>query len=343
MDKENIIQIALITLGTICILISTVQTYYGYYEAVNKMFFMAIGLTLLISIGLAIFNYMIYQDVAHGTGDKKHIYLIFYLAFAIFSFAANINAFYSQYMKREIINNGLSNLKSDMSRLEKDITVAIDKSRGVDSLILDVENLRDALVKQVNDRVVPGVGVRAKLLITELEDKLATKLTIPYGEPSQQAAGLSQLIDDLLQNIVNVKMNTFNDLQEESSISLTTLISEIDSVRLTNKLNDDEQLKVRIIEKYNTLSEKAEAIINNKKLFRSKRIKDEDQELGSIKHTFTSMRKKEYQNASIIAIMLSLLIDLITPAAIIAVHLPMNRRKQGRFPNRRKKKEDIIK
>lgn len=324
-------------LAVLCIGYSTLQTAVGYELATGGKE-KAWTISIIISICLMILNAQLWQNLSGRAFVKSWIVGVLYLAVASFSFSANFNAFFSEYMKKELLYDDLEKLQADLTAIKTQAVFALEKSHNANKIREDVQLLKTTLIEQILDPATPGYGTKAKKIVKDIEKILGVELTIPAGSPLQLAKAFGQQIDKLLEAKVAPIANEANKLKHGIEIAANNLQNKIDSAKATpDNIEDDKLVIEQGIKVYNSIGEEASKMINDITIFKFNRQSSENVEIGKISHSFKVALRGDYRTGALVSAGLSVLIDLLVPIMIIILTLfsPGKTKDQSiRFPSR---------
>lgn len=320
-------------LALICIGYSTYQTANGYELATGGLT-KAWVIATIVSIGLVLCNVLLWITIFSRFYFKALIVGIFYLVIASFSFSANFNAFYSDFMKKELLYDELEGLQSEIKSIETRAIKALDAKP--DTLKVKVELLKTTLVEQILDPGLLGYGPKAKKHVQDLNKVLDVELTIPAGSPRLIAESFSRQIDKLLKLKLESITNKSDQLKQKIISTVKNLQTQIDSARISvGNITDDKYIIEQCIKVHNQIGEE---ILSFTGAFRFSRLTAENVEIGKISHSFRSAFKRKAKEPLLVAVGLSSLIDLIVPVMIIVLTIMTSEKKRNKgisFPERR--------
>jgi hypothetical protein len=314
-SPQRLENLVLVLLAVICVSISFVQTAVGYEELAGSVFTWLFS--LVISLFILLLNYR-FREALRLEYPVAGI-LLFFVVVVGFSFAGNFNAFYSQFMRKELYEDELNAFKSKLTGIQEKAVTALNNSHDAEALKAKVLQARDKLVLQITDKGNPGIGDRAREIIRELEGYLGRPLTILVGSSNEEQAQLmAQQIDRILAQEIPKRSDKANQL-----------------VRVVNSLADSAKTKTDyvlsspyLLEKYGkeTLNELAAAHndIGQKTLgylgedkFSFNEIQSRNAQVGKISASFQSAMRGDNNQATFIAAVASLAVDLLVPLYIL--------------------------
>lgn len=348
-EKATIKDVPILLVAVLCLLISTVQTKKGYELAAGGEP-QAWAISLIITTVLGSLYYQLRQKLKEGSFINTTVFS--YLIVVPFSCVANFNAFYSEDMKEELLYNELEKLQGDLISIRTQATRALEIKSGAKDVEEKVNLLKSTLTQQILDPGAPGLGMKARQILKDLESVLGVKITEPAGESPLIAKSIERQIDGLLK-IKIASMTDQSDILIDKIKSITdNLHSKIITAKSTKTLLDDSEVIEECIDAYNGIGEETEKTIGDPSTFSFKRIASESEEIGKISHSLNSAVQYKHRAAIIPALGLSLLIDLIVPAIITMLYfktykkrkeLGIFTRRDERTQLRRKSLDDILK
>jgi hypothetical protein len=310
---ENLV---LVILALICVSISFIQTAKGYDELAGPIFNWAFS--LVISLFILLLNFRFRDHLRKGLTILG--ILAFYLMVTSFSFAGNFNAFYSQFMQKELYENELKDFRAELEGIQQKAVTALDNSNNADEIRAEVLPLKRALEAQIKNPGNPGMGQKAKSLISEIETILGTTITPLQGASYEETANLmGAQIENVLNDQLSVLTADADRLKSRINIMADSIKPAIDQTLLaggeTLKANGKELLDetARI---HNTIGELAMNTLGAEQ-FNYESIQSQHSQVGKISHSFQSAMRGDNPQAAWIAGVASLAVDLLVPLYIV--------------------------
>lgn len=315
--------IALIFLG-----ISVWQTGLGY----QLMFGEILAWLFSFCLGITMFYLLIQMRRNRINGVSAIGPLIAYLVVAIFSFLGNFNALYTRFNEDELYKKELLDKKED---LVGSVVMAKNELSKVDPesifLITSVNSLKKQLKMQILDPANPGIGIRSKIIINDLEDKLGQKLTEFSGTPEQLAAKYVENIE----NILDIKLNVAELMRSRELIDDITDKHDDALVDIDNALTDNvDALKARkaIQEGVNSINE----IGSKTKNFVGHQYEYEkaifvNQEVGKLSFSIKSALSGDNNFSAIITFFVAIAIDGLIPLVVFLSTIQENPRYRDNY------------
>lgn len=305
----------LIILALICISISFVQTAIGYEELAGSIFTWLFSLVICLFILLLNFRF---REALRNEEALIGIVFFFFIVIA-FSFAGNFNAFYSQFMKKELYEEELKEFRSKLTGIEQRSVTALDNSHDAVELRTKVNQARDRLVLQITDKGNPGIGERAKEIIQEIEGYLNQPLTILRGDSYEdQARLMAQQINRILDEEIpkrSAKANELiayiNDLADTTRKNIDYMLSSPYLLETYGKETLNEAAST-----YNTIGQRTQGLLGEA-TFSFEEIQSRHAQVGKISATFQSAMRGDNRQATFIAAIASLAVDLLVPFYIL--------------------------
>lgn len=320
-EESKLPYILISLLAILCIGYSTVQTAKGYELATGGELKAWVYATM-ISIGLVLLNILLWQNLKARRIIRALIVGGFYLIIASFSFAANFNAFFSEFMKEELLYDDMEKLQADLRGIETRAYEALENTNNAKFIEERVRLLKTTLIQQILNPGNPGYGSKSQKIAEELSSILGVELTIPDGSPQLIARSFERQIDELLDTKLQAITEKSNKHINKISQTIENLQARIDSAKITQEdVADDIIVIEQGIKVYNTIGEETSQMINDTSIFNFQRITAENIEIGKITHSFKSALKKEYFEGALFAVGLSAFIDLIVPIMIVILNL----------------------
>lgn len=301
----------LIVLTLICISISFIQTAVGYEELAGSIF------TWLFSLVICLFILLLNFRFREALRREERVVgiLFFFLIVISFSFAGNFNAFYSQFMKKELYEEELKEFRSELTGIEQRAITALNNSHDADALRANVNQARDKLVLQITDKGNPGIGDRAKSIIKELEGYLGQPLTILEGDSyEEQARLMAQQINRILEQEDPKRSARADELIADINELADTARESIDYVLSSPYLleNYGKETLNEVASIHNTIGQRTQGLLGEAN-FTFDEIQSRNAQVGKISATFQSAIRGDNRQATFIAAIASLAVDLLVP------------------------------
>lgn len=304
-------------------------TFKGFYF--DFSFFPAFIIALIIGLGLLIINFKI-RD-AKRDGESLAPPLTAFFLFLIFSFISNTNAFYSFFLEKDgskntqieawrVFDKGTETLVDSLNKYTKTSDYQKNKKK------LDQEYFN--FEKQVKDLNNPGVGAEARRHLGAIEDILNVVLTDlkrpPKGSAPSAYTGYLNDMKNLIyeqfeanyskSNIVKIKLLIKNI--EKSKIEHQSHVQ----IKKSHESNEDKHFNSSETDKMDqelrSFKTKAQDLISfNKPIEMINRLSDD---IGSFQYTWANFLNREYPMAIILSVLLSLMLDILTPFLSILLY-----------------------
>ncbi len=268
--------------------ISLYQTAIGFTDLVGEVF----------SWGFSIGITMIMFFLTHTIGNRRINHqgisglVIFFTICSLFSYSGNFNAIYTQYQTEQLYRDEITLHKQQLEDLMASSTKALNNFSPENSRkALKVEQLTNQLVRQITDDARPGLGERAKAIISEIEDVLGQNLTEFAGTPEQ----LAQKYQENIKDIANKKF-TAGDLGRVDKIKEQNRVMANGLYELaTNSLSSSQYIRdigydvtLKMVDGINKIGVRTQEFINDSQKFSFEKVKFENQEVGKIAFSFKS-------------------------------------------------------
>lgn len=309
---ENLI---LIILAFICVSISFIQTARGYDELAGPIFNWAFS--IVISLFILLLNYRFRDHLRKGITILG--ILAFYLVVTSFSFAGNFNAFYSQFMQKELYENELKDFRAKLEGIQQKSVTALNNSNDSEEIRAKVLPLKRALVEQIKNPGNPGMGQKAKSLLTELEGLLGTTITILQGSNYEETA---KLMGDQVENILNDQLTALTGdtdrLVAKINLMADSIKPEIDQTLADNQLLQEggKAILTNTARIHNTIGELTMNTLGPNQ-FTYEPVQSRHAQVGKISHSFQSAMRGDNPQAAWIAAVAGLAVDLLVPLYIL--------------------------
>ncbi len=306
----------LIILALICVSISFLQTARGYDELAGPVFNWAFS--IVISLFILLLNFRFRDHLRKGLAIAG--ILAFYLIVTSFSFAGNFNAFYSQFMEKELYETELKVFRSDLEGIQQKAITALDNSNNADEVRAKVLPLKRALEEQIKNPGNPGLGEKARSLITEIESILATPITLLQGRSYEETA---TLMGQQIENVLNDQLSVLTADADRLALRINTMADSIkpeidaalqqggDVLKANGKRLLDETAGI-----HNTIGALALNTLGEGQ-FTFEPIQSKHAQVGKVSHSFQSAMRGDNPQAAWIAGVASLAVDLLVPLYIV--------------------------
>jgi len=294
--------------------ISVYQTAKGYTQMFK-------GAAWIMSIGIGIMMLFLAFEMRKRKkrGEKTLGLLMGYFVLAIFSFIGNFNALYTNYYTDSLYETELSNHQRELTEIS---TYAIEALKNADPISLklknDVDGLKEQLKTQITNTSDPGIGRKAKVIISDIESALGKELTYLKGNPKQQAKMYADNIDQLL----NTKLKGSKLFKANELISTIELMkSEIEPQILEvlssdNILKEGEEINRKAMTTINNIGAKTENFLGKSK-FKYDKATFTNQDMNKISHSFRSaFSNSDNKWAAIIIVIAAIFIDAVVPFVV---------------------------
>ncbi len=310
---ENMV---LVMLALICVSISFIQTGRGYDELAGPIFNWAFS--IVISLFILLLNFRFRDHLRKGLAIVG--ILAFYLIVISFSFAGNFNAFYSQFMEKELYETELKDFRSDLEGIQQKAVTALDNSNNADEIRAKVMPLKRALEEQIKNPGNPGLGQQARSLINEIEAVLQTPITLLQGRSYEETA---TLMGDQIENVLNDQLSILTADTDRLIARINTLADsiqpEVDAALLDGGellVSNGKQLLDETAGIHNTIGELTMNTLGSEQ-FSYEPIQSKHAQVGKISHSFQSAMRGDNPQAAWIAGVASLAVDLLVPLYIV--------------------------
>ncbi len=307
----------------IVLLASSFSAYTTYLGFVNDLPTEAsIVIAAIIGLGLFIINMKIKEYRVGGQSVARP--LLAFLVFLLFSFLSNTNAFYTFFLKKDIVPQTQIKAEKDFDKgtsvilaaLKKN-TISVNAARTKQDLDIATRNLYNQMVDPAN----PGLGEKAKQHLSEIETILGIHLTKLKSPPAKASIKKHKKFADHLIGLIDEQFKT------KYIVGTTEEIKEFE-----NKIETRRTLYRQIIIDKNYKSDitdgmardlasiniKAEKLINFKGEVPV--IDTEADDIGSFNYTWTNFAKGTNKSAIILSIALSLMLDTLAPILAILLY-----------------------
>ena len=295
-------------------------TYLGFSYDLPK--FLSVVIAIIIGLGLLMINFKLRDHSISGDGILKPITA--FLIFLIFSFISNTNAIYTYFLQNDIVEQTQVNAWQNFDKGTSMILAAIDDNSIILEAIRKKQNLdiaRKNLYDQITDIANPGMGMKARLHLEEIETILEvrlTQLTPPSGSGSfSRYETYADKMDELILSLFKSKYKTskiqkIEDLNNELQKLRLVYEEEITSKNFSSRITDLMKIDLE------SFKIKAKSLIN----FTDEipEINDTADDLGSFQYTWNNFYNFINPSAIILSILLSIMLDTLTPVLFLLLY-----------------------
>ncbi len=279
--------VLLSVLALLLVGVSFWQTFLGLDQLFGKAsLFIALILALLLL-------YLAYTIRQHKKAGKSVVGLSFTYCFvALFCFAANFNAIYTRFMKKEIYLEEMTRVRDTFPDMVNQVEAQLNYNYDP-KVRADIRDLQTQLRIQIVDPQNAGIGPEARKLITKIEGKLGKTLT-PLTPKSKDVEGykdlarrMSDQISDLIDNLSQEERDLQAENKKKSAMVTKQLNEGIDNVDFYIDSDDGKSLFNKInqaIASYNSQGRKSEIILNGK--YQHQVLTTDISQVGKISYTF---------------------------------------------------------
>jgi hypothetical protein len=311
-DGSGFRLVIILIITFLCLGISFVQMMRGYREfgglLISGVFSFVVVLILF---------YLIFELHKAKKENKSVVWILaWYMFFVLVSFAGNFNAFYTFFMKNELLKTEVEEKYSDLSKLRADAEVALYKSKKIDEKVMD---LMSQLKVQIESRNEPGCGPKCEALLQNIEAALGHQLTRIKALPNKKVLSEDQMKDSLDKLVNGYRRLVIGDEQTnllaamdqdiallqpdvEASIKSPELYAQETVSKIVNKFNLH-ALNVRKLAGENYKVEMA--------------LSADNAELGKISQTFNSASHHLGHWGTWVSGFAALMVDLFVPLFVL--------------------------
>lgn len=304
----------------ICLGISFYQVTIGYKDLVGSYW-----LSGLISLVIVLILFYLAYEIREQRRKNQSIvkYFIAYFVFVLFSFAGNFNAFYTQFMKGELLKAELVEKHDAFTKLREDAKIALESS--TQDISPQINQLVGQLESQIKNPSEPGCGSKCEEVLVTLEGLLGTKITrLTSNDKNFLIQEYRKLVEDASKSKLELAKSTDkNRLIEQIDNDILIFKPQIDAA-MQDPTNKALGLIGVMVDKYKDYGKKVKAFAG--KLFNyDEQIKVNNAEIGRLNFTFSSAKENIENWGTWIAGFLSLFVDLFVPLFILLVTKPTDR------------------
>ncbi len=279
-------------------------------------------IAVIIGLGLFIIN-MTIKDYKQ-TGQSITRPILAFLFFLIFSFISNTNAIYTYFLQKDIVPQTQIQAEKDFDKGTSIILSALDKNeisinaaRIKQELDIATRNLYNQMIDPAN----PGLGIKAKKHLDEVEAILGIHLTKLKSPPAKASMEKHRKFADHLMALVDEQFKTKyivgttsaiedfkGDIEQRRTLYRTSVINKEYNRDITDAMGRD--LASIVI--------KAEKLIGFKD--EVKPINTTADDIGSFNYTWTNFSDGINKSAIALSVLLSLMLDTLAPVLAILLY-----------------------
>lgn len=289
----------------IFVLISFYETGNGFVPVFGSV------LGWAFSFAIAFILFMVNEKIAQNIVNKRPIkYLFFFYCFTcIFSFAGNYTGMFNQFLNQSIYQNELKHHLEQVDDVYNRAVKAIDNfDPETTEKINRVNTLSGQLRLQITDPARPGLGQRARELITEIESILEEKLT-EFGDGAKPDA-LAERYQENINQIIERKLNSGDNKRakelkaqvEKEYIRIRGEIQEALGYSKDEALANSYKVNITVVSEINNLISTVKEFINDPEKFDYETVKFESSEIGQFGFIFDKTVNEYFGNGIIIAL-----------------------------------------
>ena len=309
-SEFRLLIIAIITF--LCLGISFVQMTRGYREFGGLIISGVFSFVVVLILFYLIFELHKAKKENRGVAGI----MAWYMFFVLVSFAGNFNAFYTFFMKNELLKAEVTEKFSALSKLRADAEVALYKSKKVDDKVLD---LMSQLKVQIESRNEPGCGPKCQRILQDIEDALGRHLTRLKEMPNRRNLNEQERKDSLDKLVNEYRRVIIGDDQ-------TKLLADMDQDIAQLQKDVDAALKnpdLYALETTNKIVNRYNAHALNVKKLVGENFQGEmtlavdNAELGKISQTFNSASNHLNHWGTWVSGFAALMVDLFVPLFVL--------------------------
>lgn len=318
-DSNNLEMAIIVIIGVIVLGISLIQTARGYSDLFGG--YLSIAVAIMIVAGLLLFNIRLRKNISqNGTFRSKLRIWAMLLLFTALSFLGNFNAFYYFFRKDDLLKKELETKRDKLFELQEDAKRALSDT-VVMGLKADIDNLKEQHTMQITNETDPGHGSKAELVLQQIEKKLGP---ITRLKGNSDIDNLARRYEEMIDNALETKIRAFRKTPEKEAL-ITEINTEVEKLTplVREQLTQDKptesailSLLRDIVEAYKRLGTKCKHLAEGTDFMYDDKMQVDNAEVGKIDHALTSAKQNFWETGTLVAIFLSVFIDLILPLMI---------------------------
>jgi len=273
--------------------------------------------------------------------NGKKMALIFYIICGLFFFVFNLNYFYPAYMARQLVKEEAIALNDTLQKFTSKSQNLLSTKSAIKGDEADLGLLKDQLVSEIKNEA--GFGPRATRILNDINTITGSKIdpSLSVGktqeERDKKADDISKLVDNAI-TAFYVKNGNFSggentslvvegyqnliSIQQKYTDTLKRIIEDDHEIQLDSLIylrqKGSNHPQIQTLQNLVTDLDNATKKINegSKKNIYPILKEAETRNLGRIKHTLNSVKKRFTETDTLGIILVCLFIDLLVPLAI---------------------------
>jgi hypothetical protein len=272
--------------------------------------------------------------------NGRKMALVFYIICGLFFFVFNLNYFYPAYMARQLVKEEAIAMNDTLQKFTGMSTKGV--SKGSVPTLKYLYNLKKQLVSEITNE--DGFGPRATKVLNEINRITGSEIppSLSIGKTQEQKNQKAKVISDLVDNAINYyTLNNIKKVSGEANSGLVlegmqqlTAAQQKYTEPLKKVIENDREIplealiklrqkgsnhpEIILLSNLRTDIDNATKKINegNKKNIFPVLGEAETRNLGRIKHTLYSVKKRIKETDTLGIILICLFVDLLVPLAI---------------------------
>jgi len=301
------------------------QSFFGSYG-------MAAAVATVFVLMLAALNYTLRRGLVKGIGKGKVVaILVIYLLVVMLSFSGMFNKFYSQFMENDLVREEIDQKIDLLNDLEKR-GMAVLTNEQADAIRTKVKQLKQDFEREVRSQTEPGIGKKARALLTEIQNLLGRTTPFPVPPtptlaPKELEAVIKRLHEDIDSEVK--KSDTLRKLHAPEKYEMSQRLpgvvkKQIDALtEARSNIGSKSAKSARAagleaiqsaVDTYKKAGSDIAAVVKEGEGFKyDKSVRVVNDRIGEIPHSYESARQHLDRGVVWIAALIALGIDLIVP------------------------------
>lgn len=300
-------------LALLLVSVSFYQTWLGLEQIFGPSSFV---IALVLSLLLLFISWKLRE--AKQNGDSTSKLMGIYTFIAIFCFMANFNALYTRFMKTDIYETELKEISENFNKLEADVNSKFSYLY-TPAERQAIDNKKEDLMQQIQDKGSPGFGTRSRTLISELEKLLKQRidiLKVANKDYQDLAIRMGEKIDGMVSKLPPDEALLKSDINK-SVLKWNTEIQDFLLLPKEEKDKVSQELVDKSLADYNKLGLKSNRVLGNDK-FKFEIVVSQTQEVGKIGYAF-GHAIKNFGVYQLVVLLGCILLDFIIPIIILLI------------------------
>ena len=316
-DTGAVIDIIFSIIAILAAVFSGYTTFKGFSH--DFPYLLSAIIAILVSLGLLAISFRFRQLRKEGKSALK--LMAFYFLIFCFSFISNTNAIYFYFLENDIVKDTQIEAFDTFNKGTAIITNKIDQI-GYYSKQVEKDNRLKKEVKnfceQIKDTNNPGLGDQAKVILDTIQVIVGnlTRLEQPREKSPEKLDKFCLRYQDLIYSSYNATKSP--EFLKSDKIKSFVLLRRKAYSEAIQKQNFSSQITDAIQQDYQHIISEVAPILGEINYLPT--INSTADKIGSFEYTWKNFLDGINQTAIFLAVILSLLLDLVTPVMVFAIY-----------------------